>query len=89
MDLDTLLHHYFGTDDLDAVDAATFEAGQQRLAIDFGIERDPARRFAFWALMSTLGIAPDPAVAFKDPRERRAAEAYARLTDGAGEAPAG
>jgi hypothetical protein len=87
MDLETLLRHYFSTDDLTAVDTETFDAGQQRLALDFGIERDPARRFAFWALMHTLGTAPDPAVAFKDARERDAALAYARLTYRAGDEP--
>ncbi len=75
MDLDSLLHHYLG----DATDEAALASARERLGIDFGIERDPARRFALWALMHGLGIAPDPATAFKTPRERAAAENYDRL----------
>jgi hypothetical protein len=79
MDLGALLHHYFGTDELDALDEAALLAGAERLAIDFGVEREPGRRFALWSLMHGLDIAPDPATAFKTPREREAAYAYARL----------
>jgi hypothetical protein len=81
MDLDALLHHYFGSTDLTTIDEAGFDAGSQRIGIDFGVERDPGRRFALWALMYSLGIAPEPARAFKDARERMAAEAYARMAD--------
>ena len=81
MDLDALLHNYFGTSDLDTLDEDAIEAGRERLAIAFGTEREPGRRFALWALMHGLGDAPDPAVAFKTPRERQAAEAYARAAD--------
>jgi len=79
MDLDALLRHYFGTTDLETVDAPGLEHGRQRLGVDFGVERDPGRRFALWALMHSLGAAPDPASAFKDPRERDAADLYARM----------
>jgi hypothetical protein len=78
MDLDALLHHYFGTTELDELGEAAIETGHERLSIDFGVEREPGRRFAMWALLHALGDAPDPARAFKDPRERSAAEAYAR-----------
>jgi len=77
MDLDAMLAHYFGTTDLDAVDEAAFEAGIERAGIAFGIERDAGRRFAIWTFLHALGAAPDPAVAFKDARERKAAEDYA------------
>jgi hypothetical protein len=77
MDLDQLLRHYFGTDDPDAVDPAQAALGKEKLAVDFGIERDPARRFALWTLMDAFGFAPPPAEAFeKDPALRRAAEDY-------------
>lgn len=80
MDLDALLLHYFGTDDLDRVDAAARAAGEQRLAIDFGVEREPSRRFALWSLMDALGTAPPPAEAFeKEPSLKRAAEEYLAL----------
>ena len=79
MDLGALLHHYFGTDELDGLDEAALQTGAERLAIDFGIEREPGRRFALWSLMHSLDIAPDPATAFKTSREREAAYEYARL----------
>lgn len=76
MDLDALLRHYFDTDDFDAIDAMTRTLGQERLALDFGVEQEPGRRFALWTLMEALGIAPPPAEAFKDVRLQRAADAY-------------
>ena len=77
MDLDALLYHYFGTDDLDALDDQAIEDGRQRAAIAFGTERDSGRRFALWILLHALGDAPDPATAFKNAADRKAAEDYA------------
>ena len=77
MDFDALLYHYFGTSELEALDPATLELGIERLGTAFGTERDAGRRFALWALLHALGAAPDPETAFKDPRERRAAQDYA------------
>jgi hypothetical protein len=76
MDLDALLLHYFGTDDLDTLDEAAIETGRERVAIAFGTERDPGRRFALWILLHALGSAPDPGL-FEDPKDRKAAEDYA------------
>ena len=81
MDFDALLHHYFGTADLETLDQAGDQAGldhgKHRLEIDFGTERDPGRKFALWTLMDALGFAPLPAEAFeKDAAMRRAAEDY-------------
>jgi hypothetical protein len=77
MDLDTLLLHYFGTEELDTLDPRALTLGQEKLAVDFGVERDPGRRFALWTLMDALGFAPLPAEAFeKHPALRRAAEDY-------------
>jgi hypothetical protein len=77
MDLDTLIHHYFGADDPDAIDPARLMLGKEKLAVDFGTERDPGRRFALWTLMDAFGFAPPPAEAFeKDAKLRRAAEDY-------------
>jgi hypothetical protein len=78
MDLDALLYHYFGTVALDTLDAAALEMGIDRVGVAFGIEREAGRRFALWALLHALGCAPDPRAVFKVPRERQAAEAYAR-----------
>ena len=79
MDLDDLLHHYLGAAEPDMNDGDAIETAAARMAVDFGIERDPGRRFALWALMHALGCAPDPEIAFKDRKERAAAQNYARL----------
>ncbi|RSV31854.1 hypothetical protein [Sphingomonas sp. ABOLH] len=77
MDLDQLLHHYFGTADPDTLTAAEQDAARERMSIDFGVERDPSRRFALWTLMDAFGFAPPPAEAFdKAPELRAAAERY-------------
>lgn len=77
MDLDAMLHHYFGSDEPGGLDAARLEDGKYRLTIDFGTEQEPGRRFALWTLMDALGIAPAPADAFpKDPGLKRAAEDF-------------
>ena len=76
MDLDTLLLHYFGAADPADASEAQLAAGLEKLAIDFGVEREPGRRFALWTLMEAFGIAPLPAEAFEDPTLRRAAEDY-------------
>jgi len=77
MDLDALLHHYFGTDDLDTLDDQAIDAGRERVAIAFGTERDTGRRFALWIVLHALGAAPDPSVAFRNETDRKAAEDYA------------
>lgn len=77
MDLDALLLHYFGTEDPDTLADWQVDLGRERLAIDFGVEQEPGRRFALWTLMEVFGTAPPPAEAFeKDPALRRAAEDY-------------
>jgi hypothetical protein len=76
MDLDALLLHYFGDADLSAIAPARLAAGREKLAVDFGVEREPSRRFALWVLMDALGDALPPAEAFEDPGLRRAAEDY-------------
>lgn len=79
MDLDILLHHYFGTDALEEISETALVLGKERLAIDFGSESEPGRRFALWTVMEALGFAPVPAEAFAEPEEaplRAAAEAY-------------
>ncbi|MFT3966963.1 MAG: hypothetical protein QM690_13880 [Sphingobium sp.] len=77
MDLDTLCTRYFGTADLETLDDAALETGKEQLAIDFAVEQEPSRRFALWALMAGLDIAPSPADAFpKDEKLRQAANLY-------------
>jgi hypothetical protein len=79
MDLDAISQHFFGAVDIDSLDSDALDAGRERVSIAFGTEREPGRRFALWAVLRATGDAPQPHIAFKDPRERRAAEAYASV----------
>jgi hypothetical protein len=77
MDLDSLIQHFFGTDDPATLTEAEFERGLEQLKIGFGVEREPGRRFALWLLLEGLGQAPLPAEAFaKEPKLKAAAEDY-------------
>lgn len=77
MDLDTLILHFFGTEDPPELTEAEYERALERLKIAFGVEREPGRKFALWTLMDALGIAPLPAEAFaKEPMLKAAAEDY-------------
>lgn len=77
MDLEALLSHYFGTSEVETLDDNLLERGKERLAIDFGVEQEPGRKFALWTLMEALGFAPLPADAFKkQPALKRAADEY-------------
>ena len=80
MDLEALLAHYFGTADLDTLAPAELVRGREKLALDFGVEQEPSRRFALWTLLDATGEAPPPAQAFKDPALQRAAENYLSAT---------
>ena len=73
MNLDDLLHRYFGTSEMSEVTPAVQEAGIDRLLVDFGLESDRERRFALWSLLFMLGHAPDLDVAFKEEADREAA----------------
>ena len=81
MDLDALLYCYFGTTALETLDADALAAGEERIRVAFGVEREPSRRFALWTVLHALGSAPDPQVVFKDARDRKAAEDYAWAAD--------
>ena len=70
MDLDDQFRRYFGTADLAQVPPVAVSAGVERMAVDFGMEQDPGRRFALWTMMYLLGAAPDLDVAFKDAKDR-------------------
>lgn len=77
MELEALLHHFFGTDDPASLTEAKFDRAVEKLRIAFGLEREPGRRFALWSLLEALGLAPLPAEAFaKEPQLKAAAEAY-------------
>ena len=75
MDLDALLHHYFGTALLQALTPEALMRGKEALLIDFSIEQEAGRKFALWTLMDALGFGPLPAEAFQHhPELKRAAD---------------
>ncbi|PSJ43530.1 hypothetical protein [Allosphingosinicella deserti] len=82
MDFDDQLRRYFGTADLAALTPSAMEAGVDRMRVDLGLEKDRGRRFALWALMHMLGVAPDLDVAFKDEADREAARNFMDLAGG-------
>jgi hypothetical protein len=84
MDFNDQLLRYFGTTDLGAITPATLESGQERLAVEFGLEKDRGRRFAMWSLMHVLGCAPDLELAFKEHHDREMARDFMDLLARAG-----
>ncbi len=87
MGFDDLMRRYFGTADLAGLSTGELGAGSERLAVDFGLETDRARRFALWTLMHILGCAPDLDIAFKDAAERDAARNFMDLCAGTSQPP--
>ena len=85
MDLDDLLHRYFGTSDVAALTPAVQAAGIDHVLVDLGLERDRGKRFALWSLLYLLGAAPDLGVAFKDEADREAARTFLDLLAAAGQ----
>jgi hypothetical protein len=85
VNLDDQIRRYFGTSDLASVPPAALAAGIEHMKVDLGLTRDRGERFALWALLLTLGSAPDLDVAFKDEADREAARNFMDLIQGAGE----
>ncbi|WP_375390487.1 hypothetical protein [uncultured Sphingomonas sp.] len=81
MDFDQLLVRFFGTDDIADLAPAQLADGLDLLRVQFGLERDGARRFALWCLAYMLGAAPDLDVAFKDEADREAARNFMDAVD--------
>ena len=79
MDLDDQLRRYFGTSDIASQPESALAAGTEHMLVDFGLAKDRNRRFALWALMHMLGVAPDLDIAFKDPQDRDAARNFMDL----------
>ena len=77
MELEGLLRSYFGTDDLESLCPDALAAAIERVEVGFGTATEPGRRFALWTLLHSFGSAPDPATAFEDAGDRKAAEDYA------------
>jgi len=81
MDFDDLLVRFFGTADIDTLDAERLIAGVELARMQFGLERDGERRFALWCLLYMLGVAPDVEDAFKDEDDREAAREFMEEAD--------
>ena len=79
MNFDDQIRRYFGTDSLDMVAPAAFEAGIEHMLVDLGLAKDRGERFALWALLQTLGASPDLEAVFKNPEEREAARTFMDL----------
>jgi len=85
MDLDDQFRRYFGTADLAEVSPAALEAGVERMSVDLGLEKDPGRRFALWAMLHLLDAAPDLDIAFKTESDRNLARDFMDMMAAAAE----
>ena len=81
MDFDDQVRRYFATDDLESVTPAAFEAGVDRMRVDFGMEKDRGRRFALWTLLFMFGAAPDLDVAFDNEDDRNSARDFMEMSE--------
>ena len=79
MNLDDQIRRYFGTSNLESVPPDALAAGIEHMKVDLGLATDSGARFALWALLYTLGSAPDLDVVFKNEAEREAARNFMDL----------
>ena len=86
MDFDDQIRRYFGTSNLGAVPPEALAAGIERMKVELGLTKDRGQRFALWALLHTLGSAPDLDVIFETEADREAARNFMDLIHGAGDA---
>ena len=84
MNFDDQVRRYFGISDLAAGAPEALAAGIEEMKVDLGLTRDRGERFALWALLHTLGSAPDLDVVFKDAADREAARNFMDLIEGSG-----
>jgi hypothetical protein len=84
MNLDDQIHRYFGSSNLAAVSPVALAAGIEHMKVDLGLTKDRGDRFALWALLHTLGSAPDLDVVFESDADREAARNFMDLIGGAG-----
>ena len=82
MNLDDQIRRYFGTSNLAAVPSEALDAGIEHMKVDLGLTKDRGERFALWALLYTLGSAPDLDVAFESEADREAARNFMDLLQG-------
>jgi hypothetical protein len=86
MNLDDQIHRYFGTSDLASVSPEALHAGIEHMKVGLGLTKDRGERFALWALLHTLGSAPDLDVTFESEADREAARNFMDLIQGSGDA---
>lgn len=82
MNFDDQIRRYFGTTDLATVPPAALAAGIERMQVDMGVTEDRGERFALWALLQTLGAAPDLDAVFENAVERDAARNFMDMMNG-------
>lgn len=82
MNLDDQFRRYFGTSDLASVPPAALDAGIEHMKVDLGLTKDRGERFALWALLHSLGSAPDLDVVFESDADREAARNFMDLMGG-------
>ena len=83
MNLDDQIRRYFGHSNLAAVPPEALNAGIEHMKVDLGLTKDRGERFALWALLHSLGSAPDLDVVFKTEADREAARNFIDLVKGA------
>jgi hypothetical protein len=86
MNLDDQFRRYFGTSDIASVPPDALDAGIEHMQVDLGLTKDRGERFALWALLHTLGSAPDLDVVFETEADREAARNFMDLIQGASSA---
>ena len=84
MNFDDQIRRYFGISDLAAVPPEALNADIEHMRVDLGLTKDRGERFALWALLYTLGSAPDLDVAFESEADREAARNFMDLIQDAG-----
>ena len=82
MNLDDQIRRYFGVSNLGAVPTDALNSGIEHMKVDLGLTRDRGERFALWALLLTLGSAPDLDVVFETEADREAARDFMDLIHG-------
>ena len=82
MNFDDQIRRYFGTSNLATVPPAALNAGIEHIKVDLGLTEDRGQRFALWALLHTLGSAPDLDAVFESEQDREAARNFMDLLQG-------
>jgi hypothetical protein len=86
VNFDDQIRRYFGISNLAAVPPEALNAGIEHMKVDLGLTKDRGERFALWALLHTLGSAPDLDAVFGAEADREAARNFMDLVQGTGTA---